>query len=78
MNWLRANRLSAQNPLESPAYDLNMRSSVDVKRNSNQSLEYNTPGKIKSNPSFSLSKGVNRSQEETGNAANYAGSKKKN
>ena len=78
MNWLRANRLSAQNPLESPAYDLNMRSSVDAKRNSNKSLEYSTPGKIKSNPSFSLSKAVNRSQEETGTVLNNAGSKKKN
>ena len=56
MNWLRANRLSAKDPLATPSYALNMRSSVDSKRNSNRSMEFTTPEKIKSNPSFSLEK----------------------
>ena len=56
MNWLRTNRLSAKDPLGAPSYALNMRSSVDSKHNSNRSMEFTTPEKIKSNPSFSLEK----------------------
>lgn len=56
MNWLRANRLSAKDPIGSPPYALNMRSSVDAKRSSIRNMEMTTPEKIKSNPSFSLEK----------------------
>ena len=54
MNWLKANRLSAKDPLGSPSYDINMRSSVDTKNRSRKNLDFTTPSKIRSNPSFSL------------------------
>ena len=56
MNWLKANRLSVKDPLGSPTYDLSLRSSVDSKVKSNKNLDFTTPQKIKSNPSFSLEK----------------------
>ena len=75
MNWLRANRLSAKNPLESPAYDLNMRSSVEIKRNPHRSVEPSTIGKIKSNPSFSISKTNAKTVDENCKKCNYTAAK---
>lgn len=54
MSWLRANRLSAKDPLSSPSYELDVRSSVDSKNRQNKNLDFTTPSKIRSNPSFSL------------------------
>jgi hypothetical protein len=56
MNWLRANRLSAKDPLGTSPLSTGLRSSVDTKSKQFQDSEINTPEKIRSNPSFSLEK----------------------
>lgn len=43
MNWLRANRLSAKDPVNQGSYDLNMRSSVDNKKKASRNLDLTTP-----------------------------------
>lgn len=53
MSWLRANRLSAKDPLDSSPHDINNHSSVDQKSKKYSKYDYSTPSKIRSNPSFS-------------------------
>lgn len=56
MNWLRANRLSAKDPLTTASFSSGLRQSVDTKMKNSQDSDLSTPDKIKSNPSFSLEK----------------------
>jgi hypothetical protein len=54
MNWLRANRLSAKDPLDNASFNTGLRMSVDTKSKQSQDTDFSIPEKIKSNPSFSL------------------------
>ena len=54
MNWLRANRLSAKDPLDNASFNTGLRMSVDTKSKQSQDTDFITPQKIKSNPSFFL------------------------
>jgi hypothetical protein len=65
MNWLRANRLSAKDPLASMSFNSGIRSSVDTKAKSIVDTDISTPDKIKSNPSFSLERINSKTIENT-------------
>lgn len=56
MSWLRANRVSAKDPLGNQNQSFAGRSSMDYKNKSSSDTDISTPDKIKSNPSFSLQK----------------------
>ena len=47
MNWLRANRLSAKDPLASVSFNSGLRSSVDAKSKPTLDTDISTPDKIK-------------------------------
>lgn len=55
MSWLKANRVSAKQPINS-SYNIPNKSIVIPKQKSITNNDFTTPDKIKSNPSFSLEK----------------------